>query len=398
MKPGAEPGGTGILLVQGRHHDGSVRGEAMITEAVRERATELAADAALPAFVYDLAALRGHAAAVRAALDQPGAPELFYAAAANPEPPILLALAPFTDGVHTSWGGELEHVRTVLPDARLTFGGPGKTDAELAAALDHGAERLHIDSPHELRRLAALDRDADVLLRAGDAEGPFGMDFEAMEECRTVLADAPRLRLRGVHARPPSGLDAADLLRRTREILDRTRPWAASAGCEDPEFTFGGGMAVDYTDPGHRFDWPAYAKGLAELARPGETFRVEPGRALSVYSGWYVTEVLDVRRAHGDWYAVLRGGTMHLRAPAVEGRDQPFTVIPRGRPGPSTDEPVTLVGQLFTPEDVLARRAPAGRVAVGDVVAFAMSGAHTWDISPHDPLMRPPPTFHYLAD
>ncbi|MGK5557958.1 type III PLP-dependent enzyme, partial [Actinomadura kijaniata] len=326
----------------------------MITEAVRERATELAAGAALPAFVYDLAALRGHAAEVRAALDRPGAPELFYAAAANPEPPILLALAPFTDGVHTACGGELEHVRTVLPDARLTSGGTG---AELAAALDHGAERLHVESPHELRRLAALGRDVDVLLRVGHAGGPSGMDFEAMEECRAVLADAPRLRLRGLHTRPPSGPDAADLLRRTREFLDRARPWAASAGCEDPEFTFGG-MAVDYTDPGHRFDWPAYAAGLAELARPGETFRVEPGRALSVYSGWYVTEVLDVRRTHGDWYAVLRGGTMHLRAPAVEGRDQPFTVLPRGGRGPSTDEPVTLVGQLLTPEDVLARRGP----------------------------------------
>jgi diaminopimelate decarboxylase len=380
----------------------------MITSAVRGAALELAGSGGLPAFIYDLEALRDHAAAVRAALSPPGAPELFYAAKANADPPILRALAPYIDGVEVASCGELRHVRAVLPAARLAFGGPGKTDAELAVAAAE-AERVHVESPFELARLARAGRPAGVLLRvnlAGDRRGaalamggPFGMDPGLIDACPEILAAAPHLRLRGVHAHLASGLDAPALLGQSAEILDWARPWLDKAGCAYPEINLGGGMAVDYAHPAGRFDWPAYGRGIAALAGPGETLRIEPGRSLTVYCGWYVTRVLDVKVNHGAVYAVLAGGTHHLRTPAAKGHDQPFVVIPAGgAPGPSaSDVPVTLTGQLCTPKDVFARRVPVARIAAGDVVAFAMAGAYAWNISHHDFLMHPRPGFHYLA-
>ena len=89
----------------------------MITRLVQDHARTLAGKGELPAFVYDLAALREHAAEVKAALSAPGAPEIFYAAKANPETPILQALAPYMDGIEVASGGELAHVREALPDA-----------------------------------------------------------------------------------------------------------------------------------------------------------------------------------------------------------------------------------------------------------------------------------------
>jgi diaminopimelate decarboxylase len=58
---------------------------------------------------------------------------------------------------------------------------------------------------------------------------------------------------------------------------------------------------------------------------------------------------------------------------------------------------VTLVGALCTPRDVLARNQPGQRLRAGDVVAFAMAGAYGWNISHHEFLMHPPPSFHYLG-
>jgi diaminopimelate decarboxylase len=369
----------------------------MPPEAVRERALS----ATLPAYVYDLAALRAHAAAIRHAVPA----ELFYAAKANPDTWILTALAPYLDGVEVSSGGELAHLRAVLPGARLAFGGPGKTEAELDAASAPPVDRIHVESPLELRRLAALRREADVLLRvnlpvtaAGAAlrmSGPFGMDAEALGACLDLLARAPWLRLRGMHAHLASGLEAGPLLEVAAQVLGWARLWLN--GLEGPvEVNVGGGMAVDYRDPGRRFDWAAYGAGLSSLRRPDEVLRIEPGRAVTAYCGWYVTDVLDVKRTHGTWYAVLRGGTHHLRTPVTKGHDQPFTVLPVGD-GPGTGGPVTLVGQLCTPKDVFAREATVERIAVGDVVAFAMAGAYAWNISHHDFLMHPKPGFHYVG-
>jgi diaminopimelate decarboxylase len=158
-------------------------------------------------------------------------------------------------------------------------------------------------------------------------------------------------------------------------------------------------MAVDYTTPGTRFDWKQYGADVAALAQPGETLRIEPGRSISVYAGWYVTEVLDVKKAHGQWYAVLRGGTMHIRTPVTKQHNQPFDVLSGNSSDDGsavTGEPVTLVGQLCTPKDVFAREVPAERIAVRDVVAFSMAGAYAWNISHHDFLMHPKPAFLYL--
>jgi diaminopimelate decarboxylase len=384
----------------------------VITDAVTDWALGLAESGELPAFIYDLGSFRSHLAAIQGALSVPGAPELFYAAKANPEPEILQTVAPYADGIEVASGGELEHVRKVLPDARIAFGGPGKTGEELAKALALNVERIHVESLYELARLAdltrAAKRTADVLLRvnlAGDRQGaalamsgPFGMDPESIGGCEDVLSSAPWIRLRGIHAHLASGLNADAMTQQSNEILAWARPWLDNAGVSDPELNLGGGMAVNYADPDDVFDWAGYARELASLARPGEILRIEPGRALSVYAGWYVTEVLDIKKAHGRWYAVLRGGTMHIRTPVTKQHNQPFDVLRRRRPGPTVGcEPVTLVGQLCTPKDVFARDVPVADLGVGDVVAFSMAGAYAWNISHHDFLMHPKPGFLYLG-
>ncbi len=382
----------------------------MTNPVVRELASRLGPEE-LPAYAYDLAGLREHVAGIRAELDGGGGPEILYAAKANPDEPVLRAVAPYVHGIEVASGGELRHVRTALPEARIAFGGPGKTDAELRLALDLGVERIHVESPYELRRLADLadpGRGADVLLRLnlpGGREGaalamsgPFGMDPVLINDCLPILADHPHLRLRGVHAHPASGLEAEAMVEQTAQILAWARPWLAAAGVDRPEYNVGGGMAVDYSDHGRLFDWAAYTKGVSQLPAPGETLRIEPGRAITVYHGWYLTDVLDVKTAHGLTYAILRGGTHHFRTPVTKGHDQPFTVIGAHGRGPAAEGlPVTLVGQLCTPKDVFARDRRVDRIAVGDRVVFAMAGAYAWNISHHGFLMHPEPGFHYLG-
>ncbi|MBP8536875.1 type III PLP-dependent enzyme [Streptomyces sp. MK37H] len=442
----------------------------MITSAVRTLATELTGDE-LPAYVYDLAALRAHARAVRDAL--PPGLELYYAAKANPAPAVLQTLAPHVTGYEVASGGEVEHVRAAVPGAPLAFGGPGKTEGELRRALTLGVERFHVESEQELRMLAGAAEDAgldavDVLLRVnlpldderadgealdgagvlgerldgaasvgqgpvgqelpgqelpgqgvlgaalggaalamGGRPSPFGLDPEAAERCLPQLSPGGPLRLRGIHAHLASGLDAPAQVAVAAAIADWARKLSERHGLGITEVNVGGGMGVDYAHPDRRFDWAAYGQGMADLAlrHPGLTLRIEPGRALTVYCGWYITEVLDIKHSGGEAFAVVRGGTHHIRTPATKQHDQPFQVLPADtvwtRPWarPTVrDEPVTLVGQLCTPKDVLASRIPVAELRVGDRVAFAMAGAYAWNISHHDFLMHPRPGFHYLEE
>ncbi|MFA1544882.1 alanine racemase [Actinomadura chokoriensis] len=346
-----------------------------------------------PAYIYDLPGLADHVKSIRTAL---GTTELFYAAKANPDAEILRTLAPHVDGIEVSSGGELAHVRGTLPGKRLAFGGPGKTPEEKRLALT--VDRIHVESPHELKSLAALG-PADILLRANlpldtpnaalAMSGPFGMDEDALNECVRLLAGNTHLTLRGIHAHLASGLDARTMLDLAHQIADWALPWLKTHGVHDPELNVGGGMAVDYTSPEALFDWHTYGTGLASIPA---RLRIEPGRAISAYHGWYVTDVLDVKTTRGETYVILRGGTHHLRTPVTKGHNQPFKALTATGP----ESPATLVGQLCTPKDVFARNVPVPPLAPGDIIAFTMAGAYAWNISHHDFLMHPKPTFHYL--
>ncbi|MEU2156182.1 type III PLP-dependent enzyme [Streptomyces sp. NPDC019396] len=399
-----------------------------MTPAVYERALSLTSGE-LPSYLYDLAALREHAAAVRAAL--PDRVELYYAAKANPEPEILSALTPYLDGIEVASGGELAHVAMAVPDLPLAFGGPGKTPEELTEALAAGVARFHVESARELRMLAHLaertavpGRRVGVLLRfnlplaeeslrgsalsMGGRPTPFGIDPSEADELVRALSggEYPHLELWGIHAHLASGLGATAQL----AVAESVVTWAVGlAGRHDivlREVNVGGGMAVDYDHPQARFDWPAYGAGLARLsaAHPGLRLRVEPGRALTAYCGWYATEVLDVKSSHGEEFAVVRGGTHHLRTPATKGHDQPCAVLPVSdwpHPWPRAAarlDRITVAGQLCTPKDVLARRVlvPDSGLRAGDRVVFALAGAYAWNISHHDFLMHPRPGFHFL--
>lgn len=392
-----------------------------IPEGVSELALTLNQDDGLPGYAYDLGALDAHAARIRAAL--PREAELYYAAKANPDPAILRTVARHADGFEVASGGELRHLSQSLPERRpIAFGGPGKTAGELRAAIDAGA-LLHVESVTELRMLVDLGREADVLLRVnpdigvpdsgeaglrmGGAATPFGMDGGDLEICARLIAGTS-VHLRGVHAHLASGLGVPAALATADGVLRFARDWCARAGVRRPVITLGGGMAVDYRRPGDVFGWEAYGNGLAGLARsrqalPGETLRIEPGRAVTAYCGWYLTRVLDVRRSRGEAFAVVAGGTHHLRTPAAKGHDQPFAVIgdeswphPWARPGVAA-EPVTVTGQLCTPKDVLARQVPVPRLRAGDVIAFGLAGAYAWNISHTSFLMHPEPSFHYVG-
>ncbi|MER6465257.1 type III PLP-dependent enzyme [Streptomyces sp. NPDC001228] len=386
--------------------------------AVRDLVDTLADDD-LPAYVYDLTALRDHVRAIRSAL--PERVELLYAAKANPDPRILRTLAALVDGFEVASGGELAHVRAHVPGAPIAFGGPGKTESELTRALNSGTERLHVESEHELRLLTTVLGDglARILLRVnppvgvgpaalamGGRPGPFGMDPERLDACLEVIAADPRVRLHGLHVHLASGLRAQDQLALVDKVLTWSEEWAAHRGADLAEVNVGGGMGVDYTAPDQVFDWPAFGAGLRALLarRPGLTLRIEPGRSLTAYCGWYVTRVLDLKSSRGQAFAVLSGGTHHLRTPAAKQHDQPFEVIPDDTWVPSwsrpevRQEPVTLVGQLCTPKDVLARGTTVDRLRTGDRIAFAMAGAYAWNISHHAFLMHPHPTFHHVED
>jgi len=372
---------------------------------VPDRVADALRRAARPvcAYVYDTAILRATAAAVRAAL--PPSATLLYAVKANGHPAVVATLAAATDGLEVASGGELD-LAVAAGARRIAFGGPAKTPVELSAAVAAGAT-VNAESVLELRRLVAASagRPARVALRVNRAGAalpgshqmtgtatPFGLDAADLAAALAVTRDAPNLDVVGFHLHAVSNsLDAAGYAAFVRDAV----AWSVSAarhhGVDLREVNVGGGFGIDYSgggcfDPGALGPLPQQPPLVFEL-----------GRYLAADAGWYAAEVLDLKRTHGRYFAVLRGGTHHFRLPAAWGYSHPFEVLRLPWTEPLSDRPavrdvaVDAVGELCTPRDVLTRGQPVDELRVGDVLVFARTGAYGWDISHHGFLRHPYP-------
>ncbi len=375
-------------------------------------------------YAYDLRRLTDHVGAVVAAL--PGRCRMFYAMKANSARPLLERLAPIVGGFEVASAGELTKARAVGERIPVLLGGPVKTEQAIAQALEQRVLRLHVESVLELHRVSEVatraGRRADVLLRV-NLGGPFppatlamaggatqfGIDESVLAEAVRTAIELPGVRLVGFHLHSLSNnLSAAAHLQLLDLYRRKVTGWEQAFGLRCDVVNVGGGIGVDYADLSRTFDWPFFARELGELVE--QTFPAhwreidfECGRFLVAACGSYAVEVLDIKRNHGVNYLLVRGGTHHFRLPASWQHSHPFTVlaVDRWRSAAARpqlrEEPVTVVGELCSPKDVLARDVVVPRVRTGDVLVFHHAGAYGWEISHHDFLSHPHPEHVFLG-
>ncbi|PTX64684.1 diaminopimelate decarboxylase [Melghirimyces profundicolus] len=376
------------------------------------------------AHLYDLDHLKTHTRAIVSSL--PGRFRMYYAMKANSEPLILDTLVSVVHGFETASLGEVRKARTAGKTIPVIFGGPGKTDEEMEEAVRLGVERIHVESIQELRRVSwiagRLGVHIPVLLRV-NLKGPFpsatlhmagrptqfGIDEEEVPEAIRMARELEGVNLEGFHFHSLSNnLDVERHLRLLRLYMEKVAGWEKLFGVRSKVINVGGGIGIDFADPDASFDWERFLPGLSalerELPETVETIQFECGRYLTASCGGYAVEVLDLKQNHGKNYAVVRGGTHHFRLPASWQHSHPFEVVPVDRwdyPFPRKewkDTAVTVVGQLCTPKDVLAREAAVSRLRIGDVLLFRYTGAYGWSISHHDFLSHPHPDQVYFRE
>jgi diaminopimelate decarboxylase len=356
-----------------------------------------------PCYVYDLDVVARQVASLRAVL--PSSFELAYAVKANPALGVVAYLGSLGLGADVASGGELEAVlRTGIGAHRVVFTGPGKRDAELAAAVAAGVRVITVESRRELLRLERLAADAGrcvpVLLRAAvspqarlervrlvgdDGAGKFGMGKEDLLEAARIAVRSPHLDPLGLHAFGASNvLDAAALAEHVGATMVEARRLATAAGFPLRLVDAGGGLGIPYEVHEEGFDLAGFGHRLAALALAWADDPVtrdtrvllEPGRFLVGPAGAYLSRVVDRKSIDGRDIVVLDGGIHHVLRPALVGQEHRVRRV-GGAPEPAARfSPVTIAGPLCSGLDVLATEAMLQAPAPGDLVAVLDVGAY----------------------
>lgn len=370
-----------------------------------------------PAYVYLADAIEDRIATLRQSFGRWFG--LSYAVKANPNPALLAWMLGRVDSLDISSGGELARALAAGWDpARLSFTGPAKREAELAAAVSAGPVEMVLESLREARALSRLavaaGRVQPVLVRLspdrvprgfGDhmagRPSPFGIDVEEAAPALAKIAALPGLALSGLHIYSGTqSLKPEAIAENWRIFLDIFRSACAGLDLAPDRLVFGAGLGIPYHEGDMALDLSAIA---ADIGHDLDAFRAEPrfaatrltlelGRYLVGEAGFFLTRVVALKASRGATLALCDGGmNAHLAASGHFGmvikRNYRMHRVGGGTPTVKVD----LTGPLCTSIDRLGSGVLLPPLVEGDVIAIHASGAYGPTASPTGFISHPTP-------
>ncbi len=317
-----------------------------------------------------------------------------YALKAKSNLAVVRTLATLGAGADVVSEGELRRALAAgVPAAKIVFSGVGKTEGELALALETDILQVNVESEPELEALSNLARARGVKARVALRVNP---DVEAgTHEKITTGRKGNKFgieveRVPGLYARAAtlSGIEPVGLAVHIGSQVTDLAPFAAAfariaglvaelraAGHAVRRLDLGGGLGIAYgreTPPS-----PAeYASLVEEVIGPLKAELVlEPGRALVGDAGVLVTRVLHIKDGSTRRYVIVDAAMNDLLRPALYDAYHAIRPVQEAAAEAAT-APVDVVGPVCESGDSFAvgRRLPP--VRSGDLLVIDSAGAY----------------------
>jgi diaminopimelate decarboxylase len=358
-----------------------------------------------PAYVYSAPLIREQYGRLSRAL-APVPHRIHYSAKANSARGILTLLRSLGAGVDIVSGGELyRSLASGFSGSDIVFSGVGKTERELAEALDARVLLINVESEGELHLLervasekgvvapVALRVNPEVMVdtphrytRTGERGHKFGIPYTKALEVARLAESLPHIRLAGLDMHIGSQVSRLDPyrdgMRKLLELLDILR--AGGAAKDVRYLDIGGGLAVTYESEAP-MDVEAFAEAvIPPVAASGLTLIVEPGRFLVGNAGVLLTRVLYRKRSGDTEYIITDAGMNDLLRPSHYNAYHAISAVrpDGGRVVADVVGPVCESGDFFALGREVDDVKPGALLVVQSSGAYGYSMASTYNSRP----------------
>ena len=355
----------------------------------------IAKDVGTPFYCYSTATLERHYRVFSGAFK--GADALVcYAMKANSNQAVLKTFAALGAGMDVVSEGELRRARAAgVPGSKITFSGVGKTEREIALALDENIFSFNVESEPELKRISAIasargqtahisirvnpdvDAKTHAKISTGKSENKFGVPISRARDVYREAAKLPGLEIAGVDMHIGSQItdlqpfdDAFTLL---AEFVTQLR----ADGHQISHLDLGGGLGVPYRDDNTPPPHPdAYAEIIKKRTQHlGAKLILEPGRLLVANAGILVTNVTYVKHGEGKQFVIVDAAMNDLIRPTLYEAHHEIRPIKE----PHATDPriiADIVGPVCETGDYLALGRDLPEPHENDLLAVMSAGAY----------------------
>jgi diaminopimelate decarboxylase len=340
-----------------------------------------------PVYVYSASSIRGQVTRLMQSLGTIGS--LRYAVKANANPALLALIFNMGLGADTVSRGEIQAALDAsCPADRIVFSGVGKTQGELAFALDQGVF-INAESEEELAAIARLRTGTHVGIRVnpgvdahthryvttGTEESKFGIPIDAAPDAFRGAMDAG-LVPDTISCHIGSQITSLEPYRKALARLLELRDSLMSDGIPVSGLDMGGGFGINYGE-GADFAVEDLQALLRRDVPRGMKLWFEPGRYIVGHAGTLVTRVL-YRKRYARTFVVVDAGMNDLIRPALYQAQHAILPVTRKESEPT---PCDIVGPVCESADCFARDVPMPLPEQGDLLAICDTGAYGWSMS-----------------
>ena len=355
----------------------------------------IAAEIGTPFYCYSTATLERHFKVFSGAFA--GTDHLVcYAMKANSNQAVLKTLARLGAGMDVVSEGELRRARAAgVLASKITFSGVGKTEREMAYAIDEGILCFNVESEPELKQLSAVatarGKTAHVAIRVnpdvdakthhkistGKSGDKFGIPISRARDVYRDAAKLPGLKITGVDMHIGSQIvdlkpfdDAfallADFVRQLRED-----------GHPIDHIDLGGGLGVPYREDNEPPPDPAAYADIVKKNTGGLgcTLVFEPGRLIVANAGILVTAIVFVKETEGKDFYIVDAAMNDLIRPTLYDAHHVIKPVKLSAPG-AERRIVDVVGPVCETGDYLAQARSLPHAKAGDLLAVMTAGAY----------------------
>lgn len=370
------------------YHGGTLHAEQVDLSA-------LADDIGTPFYAYSTATLERHYNVLDQAFS--GLDHMIcYSAKANSNIAVLKTLGALGAGLDIVSQGELRRAQLAgIPANKIVFSGVGKTDTEMAVALEAGIFCFNVESIAELEALNAIaiaaGKTAPIALRinpdvdagshtkisTGRAVDKFGIPQTHALDAYAAAAQMPGLRVIGVDMHIGSQITRLAPYRQAFDKLARFVAELRQAGYEISHVDLGGGLGIPYRDDEQPPPHPdQYAQTIAKSVGDLDCkILLEPGRMIAGNAGVLITRVLFVKQGSPKSFIIVDAAMNDLMRPTLYDAHHDIWPV-RERAGNTPRITADIVGPVCETGDFLARDRDLPGFERGDLIAVMSAGAY----------------------
>ncbi|HUS86627.1 MAG TPA: diaminopimelate decarboxylase [Bacteroidales bacterium] len=345
-----------------------------------------------PYYYYDLAMLRETLGIIRRESDKYGF-IIHYAVKANANPRILEIISSYGFGADCVSGNEIiRAIETGFDPKMIAFAGVGKTDEEINIALNKKIFSINVESLPEYEVVNSLagkkNLSACVALRinpnveafthkyitTGIEETKFGINMWDLE---SVVDNPDRFgntKITGLHFHIGSQIRRMTAFKALCSRINEIQLWFESRNIYPEHINVGGGLGIDYENPGMLPDFEEFFSIFNELLdlRKDQKVHFELGRSVVGQVGNLLTRVLYVKNGAETRFIIVDAGMTDLIRPALyQAYHQIDNLTSDGK-----KQKYNVVGPICESADSFGKFIDLPETRRGDLIAIRSAGAY----------------------